>query len=261
MTEEKSALEINREGWDKLVAADNPWTRPVSSKEIARARSGDWALLLTPIKCVPREWLGDVEGRRIVCLASGGGQQGPILAAAGAEVAVADASQSQLNRDEMVARREGLELRTVRCFMHDLSAFADESFDLVFHPVSNCYAPEILPVWREAFRVLKPGGALLSGMTNPVLYIFDPEAEARGELKVRFRLPYADVTDLPAVELEKLVLKSHTMEFSQSLEDQIGGQLEAGFVLTHLYEDSDPASPAGRFFPVFFATRAVKPPM
>ena len=38
------------------------------------------------------------------------------------------------------------------------TALADESFDVVFHPVSNVFAPRVRPVWQEAFRVLRPGG-------------------------------------------------------------------------------------------------------
>ncbi len=73
--------------------------------------------------------------------------------------------------------------------MHDLSCFADAGFDLIFHPTSNCFAPEIEPVWLECFRVLRPGGALLAGFMNPDIYIFDLDAQERDELLVRFRCP------------------------------------------------------------------------
>ena len=254
---------INQEGWDRRVDEGDVWTVPVSSEEIARARHGDWAVVLTPNKPVPHDWFGDVAGRNILCLASGGGQQGPILSAAGAHVTVFDASPRQLAQDEMVARRDGLSLATIQGFMHDLSALADASFDLIFHPVSNSYAPEIEPVWRECFRVLRPGGALLAAFMNPIVYVFDAEAEARGELIVRHRLPFADVVDRTAEDLERVITTDHTVEFSHTLESQIGGQLRAGFLLTHLYEDVDREAPAsGRscYFPTCMATRAVKPP-
>ena len=78
-----------------------------------------------------------------------------------------DNSPQQLARDRLVAEREGLEIRTVQGDMRDLSAFADASFDLVFHPVSNLFCPEVRPVWREAYRVLRQGGILLAGFMNP----------------------------------------------------------------------------------------------
>jgi SAM-dependent methyltransferase len=251
---------LNQQGWDRRVAEKDVWTQPVSPEEIARARLGDWSIVLTPNKPVPRDWLGEVLDRDILCLASGGGQQGPILAAAGAAVVVFDASAAQLAQDEAVAHREDLPLITRQGFMHDLSAFADDVFDLIFHPVSNCYAPDIEPVWRECFRVLRPGGALLAGFMNPFVYLFDDAVETLEDLVVRYALPYADVTHRPADELQRLIDRDHTVEFSHSLETQIGGQLKAGFVLTHLFEDTDRSGDAGRsrYFPTSIATRALK---
>jgi len=252
---------LNQDGWDRRVAEGDVWTRPVSARETDRARSGDWAVVLTPNKPVPRDWFGELAGKDILCLASGGGQQGPILAAAGARVVVFDASPAQLAQDEAVARRDGLSLATRQGFMDNLSTFADGAFDIIFHPVSNCYAPRIEPVWRECLRVLRRSGALLAAFMNPMVYVFDAEAQERGELIVRFRLPYADVVDLPAQELERFIERDHTVEFSHSLESQIGGQLKAGFVLTDLYEDIDLGPPKGRslYFPTCLATRAIKP--
>src|SRR5262249_39665032 len=160
----------------------------------AAARRGDWAIVLTPTRPVPRDWFGDLAGRNVLCLASGGGQQGPILAAAGARVVVLDQSPAQLQRDRDVAAREGLSLAAVEGDMRDLSRFADGSFDLVFHPVSNCFVPDVRPVWREAFRVLRPGGALLAGFSNPTLYVFDDALANKGELVVRHAIPYSDLT-------------------------------------------------------------------
>lgn len=251
--------EINREGWDERVREGDIWTLPVTREQIERARRGDWSVVLTNPTSVPREWFGELEGKRVLGLASGGGQQGPILAAAGASVTIFDASPAQLATDARVAEREGLDLVCVQGYMHDLSCFEDESFDLVFHPVSNCYAPDVRPVWREAYRVLRPGGALLAGFMNPACYIFDPLAEERGEVVVRFPLPYSDVGSLSPEELAQVRKEFHTVEYSHSLTDQIGGQLAAGFRLTGLYEDSERKRPVARYLPDMVATRAVKP--
>lgn len=254
-------LRLNQHGWDLRVEEQDVWTRPVSPEQIERARRGEWSLVLTPNRPVPREWFGDVTSRDILCLASGGGQQAPILAAAGARVTVLDASARQLGQDKMVAARDGLDLAIVQGFMHDLSAFAAASFDLIFHPASNCFAPEIEPVWRECYRVLRRGGALLSGFMNPDVYIFDYEAQDRGELIVRHTLPFSESRDLPKDELDRLISRDHVVEFSHSLEEQIGGQLRAGFVLTDMFEDRDhglPGTGRSKFIPTLFATRASK---
>ena len=94
---------------------------PVGPEEIARARRGDWSLVLTPTKPVPADWFPPLAGLDVLCLASGGGQQGPILAAAGANVTVFDNSPNQLAQDRLVADREGLAIETVQGDMADLS--------------------------------------------------------------------------------------------------------------------------------------------
>src|SRR5829696_6215131 len=177
-TSSMNLLEHQRRAWDRQVGLGNEWTRPVGPEVIEAARRGEWTVLLTEQKPVPREWFpAEMRGLRILCLASGGGQQGPTFAAAGARVAVLDNSPAQLAQDRRVAEREGLDLETFEGDMADLSAFAGESFDLVFHPVSNVFAPAVRPVWREAFRVLRRGGLLLAGFNNPAIYIFDLEDE------------------------------------------------------------------------------------
>jgi SAM-dependent methyltransferase len=252
-------LSHNRDAWDREVASGNRWTVPVGPEVIARARAGDWSIVLTPTRPVPPEWLGDVRGRSVLALASGGGQQGPVLAAAGARVTVLDASPAQLARDRAVAEREGLDLATVEGDMADLRAFADASFDLVVNPCSTCFVPDVRPVWREVARVLRPGGALLAGHVNPVLFAVDAARMAAGELVLRHHIPYSDLTSISAEERERLVGPGKPLEFGHSLRDLLGGQLDAGLVLTGLLEDGwGGAEPLDRVLPAFLATRAVK---
>lgn len=251
--------QYNRKAWDNQVARGNPWTKPVSTEQIEAARRGEWSLVLTPTIPVPRAWYPPMTGADVLCLASGGGQQGPILAAAGANVTVYDNSPAQLARDEEVAQRDGLKLHTVLGDMRDCSVFADERFDLIFHPVSNCFIPNVLPVWREAFRVLRKGGVLLAGFNNPVQYVFDFDRLDQGQLVVAHSLPFSDVKDLTPADLQKIEAEGLPYEWSHSLDEQIGGQLAAGFVLTGFYEDIDPESILGQTLPTYIATRAVKP--
>ena len=250
----------NQEAWDREVERGNQWTVPVGPDVIEEARRGQWTVLLTDSKPVPRTWFPEMEGADVLCLASGGGQQAPIFAAAGASVTVLDNSPKQLAQDRLVAERESLTLETVEGDMRDLSAFVDESFDLVFHPVSNLFVPEVRPVWAEAFRVLRHGGILLAGFLNPAVYIFDLDlADTTGELRVRYELPFAAATSLSEEELEQQVERGEPLEFSHTLEDQIGGQIEAGFVISGLYEDRHRDDPIAAYMPTFVATRATKP--
>ncbi|MEV7712144.1 class I SAM-dependent methyltransferase [Streptomyces sp. NPDC088270] len=251
----------NRAAWDKYVQEGNEWSRPVSTEDVERARMGDWSIVLIGREPVDRSWLPtDLAGKDVLCLASGGGQQGPILAAAGARVTVFDNSPRQLGQDRMVAARDGLELRTVLGDMRDLSAFGDATFDVVFHPVSNLFVPDLAPVWRECFRVLRPGGTLLSGFLNPDVYLFDHEAlDERGELIVVHELPYSDVTRYSAEERAKKFGADAPLEYSHTLTDQIGGQLAAGFVLTGLTEAPHQSNASAPYMSHYFATLAVKP--
>lgn len=251
----------NREAWDRQVKNRNPWTIPVSAQEVASARMGQWEIFLTPMRPVPEDWFPPLQGASVLCLASGGGQQGPILAAAGAEVTVFDNSPRQLEQDRYVAERDGLHLRTVEGDMRDLSCFPDEMFDLIVHPVSNAFVPEVNPVWREAYRVLQPGAYLLSGFDNPVVHVFDEAAYERGELIVANVLPYSEAESISAEDLVQRRRKGSPLEFGHTLDDLIGGQIESGFVIAGFYEDRYPQEDhdlLGRYMSTFIATRAYK---
>ena len=226
---------------------------------IAAARAGTWSVVLIGYDPVARDWFpATLAGADVLCLASGGGQQGPMLAAAGADVTVFDNSPRQLARDEEVAAREGLTVRTVLGDMRDLGAFAGASFDVVFNPVSNVFCPELAPVWRESARVLRPGGVLMTGFMNPDIFIFDLAAlDERGEFIVRHPLPFSTL-ELPEDERAR-VYQDGAIEYSHTLTEQIGGQLTAGFLLTHLAEAPHHADATARYMPGYIATRAIKP--
>ncbi len=260
MARESDLRDYNREAWNRQVAKSDRWTVPVGPEVIAAARRGEWSVVLTPRKPVPREWFGELAGKDVLGLASAGGQQGPVLAAAGARVTVFDNSPAQLGQDRLVAEREGLELRLVEGDMRDLSTFADASFDLIFHPCSNCFVDELRPVWREAFRVLRPGGALLSGFSNPVIFLFDPDLEKQGVMQLKYRMPYSDLTSLTDEERRRYTDQGEPLCVAHSLEDQIGGQLEAGFLLAGFFEDKhEEGDTLSEYLSGFCATRAVKP--
>jgi len=250
----------NRRAWDREVERKNPWTVPVAPEAIAAARRGEWRIVLTPTKPVPRDWFPPLEGLEVLCLASGGGQQAPILAAAGARVTVLDNSPRQLEQDRRVAEREGLTLETVEGDMADLSVYPEGRFGLIVNPASTCFVPDVRPVWREAARVLKLGGTLLAGLVNPVNYLFDFDLAERGVLEVRHSIPYSDLTSRTEQECRAQIEREEPLEFSHTLGDLIGGQLEAGLVITGFYEDVAPDDAISARIPPFIATRALRRP-
>jgi SAM-dependent methyltransferase len=179
-------------------------------------------------------------------------------------VTVLDNSAEQLARDRQVAERESLDLRIEKGVMEDLSRFDDQAFDLIVHPCSNCFVPDVTPVWRECFRVLRPGGRLLAGFFNPVFYLLDRAEDENGRIEVRHAIPYSDLTSLDQAERARLIdanLKVPHLEFGHSLQDQIGGQLAAGFHLI-AFADSrwiDAATTLNRFIAVYALTCAWRP--
>ena len=244
--------EINAATIDRWVEEGWEWGKPVSHEEYIRALHGDWNVLLTPLKNVPHEWFGELRGKKLLGLASGGGQQMPVFAALGAECTVLDYSERQLDSERMVAEREGYRIRIIRGDMTKPLPFEDGEFDLIFHPVSNCYVREVKPIWRECWRVLKPGGLLLSGVDNFMNHIVDEE-----EKEIINHLPFDPVSD--EEQRKQLEKDDAGMQFSHTLEEQINGQLEAGFTLLSLYEDTNES---GRLhdlnIPSFLATLSRK---
>ncbi len=245
--------DINAATIDLWIEERWEWGIPISHETYVNAANGEWDVVLTPTRPVPHEWFGSLAGKKVLGLASGGGQQIPIFAALGAECTVLDYSEKQLESERMVAEREGYPVNLVRADMTKPLPFADESFDLIFHPVSNCYVEEVRPIFRECFRVLKPGGVLLGGFDNGINYILDEKEEY-----LQNDLPFNPLKN--PEQMRQLEEAGDGVQFSHTLEEQIGGQLEAGFVLTNVYEDTNGA---GRLhehgIPTFWATRAVKP--
>jgi ubiquinone/menaquinone biosynthesis C-methylase UbiE len=139
--------------------------------------------------------------------------------------------------------------------MRDLSVFADESFDFIFHPVSNLFIHEIRPVWKEAYRVLRHGGSMLSGFNQPLIYIFDFEELDKGNMVIKHKIPYSDVE---VYGLEHLRQEDRPAEFGHSLTDQLAGQMDAGFAVIGLYEDRHNDLKISEYISTYIATRAVK---
>ncbi|WP_440957830.1 class I SAM-dependent methyltransferase [Oceanicaulis sp. LC35] len=251
-------LERSAAYWNKQAASEERWSVPVDAAAIARAREGDWSIILTPDKTVPRGWFpADLSDTRLLALAGSGGQQAPVLAAAGAQVTVFDLSEGQLSKDRQVADRDGLDLRIEQGDMADLSRFEDASFDLVVNPCSVCFVAEVEPVWREVSRVLRPGGRLMTGFINPLFFLFDHDTPGADRLQAQFPLPY----DSNSPELRDRALALGVDEFSHSLDTLIGGQMRAGLHLIDMYEDNWPGADLAidALTPLYIATLAQKP--
>ena len=244
--------DINAATIDRWIEEGWEWGIPIEHDAFAKAQAGEWNVLLTPTKFVPHEWFGALKGKKVLGLASGGGQQMPIFAALGAECTVLDYSEKQLESERMVAEREGYSIEIIRADMTKPLPFSDESFDLIFHPVSNCYVKDVKPIFRECARILKKGGVLLAGLDNGVNYLVDDDEE-----KIVNTMPFDPLVN--ENQRKQLEESDCGMQFSHTVEEQIGGQLEAGLMLTHIFGDTNGA---GRLHEMniecYYATRAIK---
>ncbi len=191
-------------------------------------------------------WLGpSVAGLRVLCLASGGGRQSALYAAAGARVTVVDISPEMLALDRQVAAERNLEVRTVEASMDDLGMFAEGDFDLVVQPVSTCYVADVAVVYREIARVMSAGGLYISQHKQPASLQAAVEPSAGG---YELTEPYYRTGPLPAV-----VGSSHreagTLEFLHRWTELLGGLCRAGFVIEDLLEPlhAEPDAAIGSF--------------
>jgi len=244
--------DINAKTIDSWANDGWEWGTPISHEAYLKARNGDWSMLLTPKRPVPPEWFPKLDGIKVLGLACGGGQQMPVFAALGAECTVLDYSEKQLEQDRMVARREGYAIEIVRADMTKPLPFSDNSFDLIFHPVANCYIEEVIPVWRECCRILKPGGRLLAGMDNGFNFVLDDD-----ERTVIHSLPFNPLKDKKLFDM--LQAEDSGVQFSHTLDEQIRGQIQAGLQLVDLYEDVGSEGASARLnIPAFWATYSIK---
>ena len=244
--------EINSKTIDRWVEEGWEWGKPIDHETYENAKNGVWDVGLTPTKPVPHEWFGELSGKKLLGLASGGGQQMPVFSALGAECTVLDYSERQLESERLVAEREGYSINIVKADMTKTLPFDNESFDIIFHPVSNCYIKDVYHVFSECFRVLKPGGILLCGLGNEVNYIVNED-----ETMIVNKMPF-DPLDNPEY-MKQLQEDDDGVQFSHTIEEQIGGQLKAGFTLTDIFGDTNGY---GRLQELniesYIATRAVK---
>ena len=216
--------EHNRLAWDSMARQGQPLTTPARDEALRR-----------PMDALDRRgWLeGDVAGKRVLCLAGGGGKLAVLFAAAGAVVTVVDLSPEMLAHDREMASRLALEIQTVEASMDDLSMLHDASFDLVEQPVSTCYVPSLAPVHREVARVLVPGGLYISQHKQPASLQADTIPSGRGYELIE---PYYRSGPLPPAGGGHR--EPGTLEFLHRWEDLLGGLCRSGFVIEDVVEPS-----------------------
>lgn len=225
----------NRERWERLVAANALFTRPYLDLTPDEARA----------RLDPEGRMPDVRGRRVLCLASGGGQQSAAFALLGAVVSVLDLSEGQLERDREAAARLGVGIQTVAGDMRDLSGFAPESFDLVWHAYSLNFVPDAPRVFSQVARVLRPAGLYRFNCANP-FFAGMTEADWNGDGYTLRRpyvegeaVTYADAPWVYRVDADQSVPIPPPREYRHGLGTLVNGLIASGFQVDHVSEGID----------------------
>ncbi len=229
----------NRTAWDERVRRRAAHTTPVTRADL----ENPYALI------DDLGWLGgNVRGRRVLCLAAGGGRHGVLFAAAGAEVTVVDLSPAMLEIDREQAATFGLKVRTVEASMDDLAQMGDGAFDLVIQPVSTCYVSDLRMVYREVARVTAADGVYVSQHKQPgtLQAALQPLPGGSGYLVTE---RYDRTGPLPEVLTECQHRELGTLEYLHRWQDLLGELCRSGFVIEDLVEPAhaNPAAAPGSF--------------
>lgn len=227
----------NQHAWDALAGQGHPLTRPAKAEDLVDALR----------KLDPLGWLGpSIRGRRVLCLAAGGGKHSVQYAAAGAEVTVLDLSPAMLELDRQAAARFRQPIRIVQGDMLDLSMFEAACFDLVIQPVSTCYVPDVEAVYRQVARVTVAGGLYISQHKQPgsLQTTLDPSP-----LGYELATPCDHPGPLPPVRDGGYIREPGAREYLHRWEALAGGLGRNGFVVEDLVEPrhGDPKAPIGSF--------------
>ncbi|MEI6540130.1 MAG: class I SAM-dependent methyltransferase [Planctomycetota bacterium] len=241
----------NQQAWNQLADSDSLFARVATDEECRK-----------PMQALDgRGWLPEsVAGLNVLCLASGGGWQSILYAAAGANVTVVDLSESMLRLDTREAKRRRFRVQTVHTSMDDLSMFADESFDIVHQPVSSCYVPDLKPVYAGIARVLRSHGLYISQHKQPVSLQISHRSERQ---QFVIGVEYYHEGPLPQQQ-DTAYRESGATEYLHRLDQIVGDLCLAGFVIEDLREpkradykvDVSHFGYRGRFVPPYVRMKA-----
>lgn len=250
-------LKANRRVYQRMAAAKDPLCRPATDQELA-----------SPLRTVDGSgWLGaSIAGQNVLCLAAGGGRQSSLYAAAGASVTVVDLSGAMLELDRQVAAERGYSLRLLETSMEDLSGISSGEIDIVIHPVSTCYIPDLAPVYAEVARVTRVGGLYISQHKQPTSLQSDLDPNVSGNFEIKHAYYRSDPVPAPTTTSKnaRRLRETGAVEFLHRWEEIVGSMCKSGFVIEDLSEPMHASNDAvfgsfahrARFIPPYVRIKA-----
>jgi ubiquinone/menaquinone biosynthesis C-methylase UbiE len=225
---------INEQHWARMVKDGCEFTRPwlnLNRDLLHQYVEGQLDPVPAPLlEMYPANVLVNIEGKKVLCLASGGGQQSAVFGLLGTRVTVVDLVEGQLEGDATAAAHYGYEVTTICADMRELSCIGDDGFDLVYQAPSMAYIPDVRPVYAEVFRVLKPKGMYRVCFTNPATEFVDWNSwDGEG---YRITKPYSE-----RIEQNGEDGATGSIQFRHYMADIFNGLIEKGFSIQQV-EDS-----------------------
>ena len=180
----------------------------------------------------------DLEGKAVLCLAGGGGQQSVEFSLLGANVTVFDLTPEQLELDRIAAEHYGYDVTLIQGDMRDLSELPSDHFDSIFQPISSLYVPDMRKVYRGVARVLRHGGLYYSDYTYPVLYMAEKQGWDGEAYVVRFSQPHVGgrILETKTDGLMNFTEGESFGEFNHLLSDIINGQIAERLSIVGVWE-------------------------
>ena len=231
MNRQKDYAAVNKEWWEQMVRENCGFTQPwldLDPATVQRLAHGQLKKAPEPLnQLYPIRILANIDGKDVLCLASGGGQQSAVFGLLGARVTVVDIADGQLAGDQQAADHYGYEIKTIQADMSDLSVVSDNSFDLVYQAPSMAYIPDVKPVYSEVARIIVPGGLYRVDAQNPLSFSVDEKSwDGKG-----YR-----ISELYSVKEQRRSERESVIEFRHYLSDVFNGLIECGFMIDHVQE-------------------------
>jgi len=236
-------LELLREDAREGASYTIPWL-DLDVEAYSLYREGKTSVLPKPFcdDVIDRMMAENVQGKNVLCLAGGGGQQSAVFSLLGANVTVLDLTPEQLVRDEQAARHYGYTVTTIQGDMRDLSALPTSHFDRVYQPISTLFIPDLREVYHGVARILKPGGLYFADYAVPLLYMAENKGWDGKGYTLYITEPYMRGAILEKDEKLNFTEGESFSEFHHLLSDIINGLIVEGFIIKAIWENPRPGS-------------------
>jgi ubiquinone/menaquinone biosynthesis C-methylase UbiE len=142
----------------------------------------------------------DLRGKRVIVPSSGDSIMVYAFHLMGAKVTSCDLSESQLNNGKKIANKNGWDIKFIQQDSMKLDKIPNETYDLLY--TSNgvhVWIHDLPGMYKNFYRVLKPGGRYIMGEIHPFLRPFDMKNDDK--IIIKNRTPISGLIQTKAFSL------------------------------------------------------------